>query len=211
MQFFRPQREVDVDHHQGDQRQGGKVVDHVDHAEDVLPEPVGISVPPRRIDLHHHQPAGHDGGQAHHRENVVDQLLRQGVFARQPGWPGADPEIPARQLQGVAQIRPIDPHGPKVLPEGCAYRMRDHQHGQHDAADPVDRHPREFDSQDGQERGSQQDQRRDRHPPVKQPIDQRVTYQPPSAIRRSRSVPVHGLLGLALRGQQPAIQQVAKD
>src|SRR5207244_3549488 len=45
--FIRPQREVDVDHHQCDHRHRGKAVHGVDHAPGVGIKPIRVALPER--------------------------------------------------------------------------------------------------------------------------------------------------------------------
>src|SRR5215468_2748787 len=49
--FIRPQREVDVDHHQRDHRHRGKAMHRVDDTPGVGIKPVWIALPERRVDL----------------------------------------------------------------------------------------------------------------------------------------------------------------
>ena len=49
---------------------------------------------------------------------------------------------------------------------------------QHQAGDPVRRHPLEFPPQDRQEAGTQQGQYRCRHRPVIQPVGQAMPHHP---------------------------------
>ena len=176
--LFRPQREVDMDQDHSNQQQCRKVMEHIDEAPGVLPEPVRISLPPGCIDLYQHQPARDYGRQDDHGKKMMDRLLGEGVFACQ-GWRYVTAsERVLREPDTLTQIFKPDSHRTQIPPEQRSNHMNRDGGRHHDTRHPVHGHPGELDTE-----GRQKCRREENHGahcgrPVQQTVWQRVSNEP---------------------------------
>ena len=88
-----------------------------------------------------------DDYDAEQGDHVVIYFLHEPVFA---GWYLQHLQAPSHGGDYIFEFRCSDPHGPPVLIQQCVDRMENDGSGESETCNPMNGHPRKFDSKNGQ-------------------------------------------------------------
>ncbi len=120
---------------------------------------------------------GDGHAQARQHDHHVIHLVFQRILGEPPRRRCRLTQSPAQSSARVFDVFLIRPDGPEVHEERGMDDVENDRRGQHQAGDPVIRHPRESDAYPWEEGRDQQREHRGRHDPVKQSGGQRVPWQ----------------------------------